>query len=86
MSCGGFDRCDFRYLAVPVERYVAAGRANVEVSDAANLWLDGNYVKTKVQTVIESFPLNSDLVAIASGGQVPIQTDAGTYDALGRRY
>ena len=76
-NCGGFNRSDFRSLAVPVERYVAAGRANFEVSDAANLWLEGNYAKTKVQTVIEPFPLSSDLVAIASGGQVPIQTVVG---------
>lgn len=77
ISCGGFNRSDFRYLAVPVERYVAAGRANFEVSEAANVWVEGNYAKTKVSTVIEPFPLSSDLVAIASGGQVPIQTIVG---------
>ncbi|MBI0475441.1 TonB-dependent receptor [Sphingomonas sp. MA1305] len=77
VSCGGFNRSDSRYLAVPVERYTAAGRANFEVSPAANLWVEGNYAKTKVNTVIEPFPLSSDLVAIASGGQVPIQTRVG---------
>ncbi|WP_288936407.1 TonB-dependent receptor [uncultured Sphingomonas sp.] len=77
VSCGGYNRSDSRYLAVPVERYVAAGRATFEVSPAANLWVEGNYAKTKVQTSIEPFPLSSDLVAIASGGQVPIQTRVG---------
>jgi iron complex outermembrane receptor protein len=77
VSCGGFNRSDSRYLAVPVERYVAAGRANFEISHAANLWLEGNYAKTKVNTVIEAFPLSSDLVDIATGGQVPIQTVVG---------
>ncbi len=76
-SCGGFNRSDFRYLAVPVERYVAAGRGNFEVSPAFNLFLEGNYAKTKANTNIEPFPLSSDLVNIATGGQVPIQTVVG---------
>lgn len=77
VSCGGFNRSDFRYLAVPVERYVAAGRANFEASPAFNLFLEGNYAKTKSQTLIEPFPLSSDLVDIPTGGQVPIQTRVG---------
>ena len=73
----GFNRSDFRYLAVPVERYTAAGRANFEVSPALNLFLEGNYAKTKVNTVIEAFPLSSDLVDIPNGGQVAIETIVG---------
>jgi outer membrane receptor protein involved in Fe transport len=77
VSCGGFNRSDFRYLAVPVERYVAAGRANFEVSDAANLWVEGNYAKTKVNTVIEPFPLDSTFGVVGASGQVPIQSIVG---------
>lgn len=73
----GFNRSDFRYLAVPVERYTAAGRANFEVSPALNLFLEGNYAKTKVKTVIEAFPLSSDLVDIPNGGQVAIESVVG---------
>ena len=77
VSCGGFNRSDSRYLAVPVERYVAAGRANFEVSPAFNVFLEGNFARTKVNTVIEPFPLSSDLVNIATGGQVAIQSVVG---------
>ncbi|WP_404366182.1 TonB-dependent receptor domain-containing protein [Sphingomonas sp. MMS24-J45] len=77
VSCGGFNRSDSRYLAVPVERYVAAGRANFEVSRAFNVFLEGNFARTKVNTVIEPFPLSSDLVNIATGGQVAIQSVVG---------
>lgn len=77
VSCGGFNRSDFRYLAVPVERYIAAGRANFEVSPAFNLFLEGNYARTQVDTVIEPFPLSSDLVNIPTGGQVAIQSVVG---------
>ncbi|KKC24672.1 hypothetical protein WP12_18270 [Sphingomonas sp. SRS2] len=76
-SCGGFNRSDFRYLAVPVERYVTAGRANFEVSPAFNLFLEGNYARTHARTVIEPFPLSSDLVNIPTGGQVAIETLVG---------
>ena len=77
VNCGGFNRSDYRYLAVPVERYVAAGRANFEVSPAANLWLEGNYAKTKVNTLIEPFPLDSTFGVVGASGQVPIQTVVG---------
>ncbi len=77
VSCGGFNRSDSRYLAVPVERFLAAGRGNFEVSPALNLFLEGNFARTKSRTNIEAFPLSSDLVNIATGGQVPIQTVVG---------
>ncbi|MBD8733886.1 TonB-dependent receptor plug domain-containing protein [Sphingomonas sp. CFBP 13706] len=73
----GFNRSDFRYLAVPVERYTAAGRANFEVSPALNLFVEGNYAKTKVKTVIEAFPLSSDLVDIPNDGQIAIESIVG---------
>lgn len=73
----GFNRSDFRYLAVPVERYLAAGRANFEVSPALNLFLEGNYAKTKASTVIEPFPLDSTFSNPRNSGQIPIETIVG---------
>ncbi|SFP62699.1 TonB-dependent receptor plug domain-containing protein [Sphingomonas rubra] len=73
----GFNRSDFRYLAVPVERYVAAGRANFEVSPAFNLFAEGNYAKTKVSTVIEPFPLDSTFSNPRNSGQIAIQSVVG---------
>ncbi|MGK6323409.1 TonB-dependent receptor plug domain-containing protein [Sphingomonas sp. DT-51] len=76
-DCGGFNRSDYRYLAVPVERYVAAGRATFEVSPAAKLWLEGNYARTQVDTVIEPFPLDSTFGVVGASGQIPIQSVVG---------
>jgi len=73
----GFNRSDFRYLAVPVERYVAAGRANFEASPAFNLFVEGNYAKTKVQTVIEPFPLGAENINPATGGQIAVESNVG---------
>lgn len=77
VSCGGFNRSDFRYLAVPVERYTAAMRGNFEVSSALNLFVEGNYAKTKANTEIEPFPLSSDLVNLSNGGNINVENQFG---------
>jgi iron complex outermembrane receptor protein len=59
---------------VPVERYVAAGRANFEVSPAFNVFVEGNFARTKADTVIEPFPLSSDLINPATLGQIAIES------------
>jgi len=68
----GFNRSDFRYLAVPVERYVAAGRANFEFSPAFNVFAEGNFARTRASTVIEPFPFDSSY--LTADGQVPIES------------
>ena len=70
----GFNRSDFRYLAVPVERYIGALRANYEVSEGINFFVEGNYARTRVQTNIEPFPLSSDNINPATGGQIAIES------------
>ena len=71
----GFNRSDFRYLAVPVERYIGAVRADFEISPALKFFVEGNYARTKVSTIIEPFPLASDDIFPDSGGQVPIESN-----------
>ncbi|MEO6248448.1 MAG: TonB-dependent receptor [Sphingomicrobium sp.] len=68
----GFNRSDYRYLAVPVQRYVAAMRANYEVSPALNFFIEGNYARTKSATNIEPYPFASD--DIFADGQIPVET------------
>lgn len=70
----GFNRSAFRYLAVPVERYVAAGRANFEIAPAFNLFAEGNYARTQVSTVIEPFPAASDDINPGTAGQIAIES------------
>ena len=73
----GFNRSAFRSLAVPVERYVGAMRANFELSPAVNLFLEGNYARTQASTSNEPFPLGSDDIFPDTGGQVPIESLVG---------
>jgi outer membrane receptor protein involved in Fe transport len=68
----GFNRSAFRYLALPVERYLAAFKGNYEISEAANVFIEGNYASSRVKTNIEAFPLGSDNITV--DGQIPIET------------
>lgn len=71
----GFNRSQFRYLAVPVERYTAALRANFEFAPAFNVFVEGNYARTESTTSIEPFPFDSSY--LTADGQVPIESLVG---------
>lgn len=62
-SCGGepngFNRQNYRTLAVPVERYLFAARGNYAVSDDVDLFIEGTFNKTSSSRIIEPFPLES---------------------------
>ena len=55
----GFNRQDFRTLAVPVERYLFAARANYALSDNVSVFAEGTFNKTTSSRIIEPFPLES---------------------------
>ena len=55
----GFNRQDFRTLAVPVKRYLFAARGNYALSDDINFFFEGTYNKTSSARQIEPFPLQS---------------------------
>lgn len=72
----GFNRSAYRTIAVPTERYLLAMSANYEVSDALNLFIEGNYASTKVRTQLEPFPMDSagaNGIFPATGGLFPIE-------------
>ncbi|MEZ5742695.1 MAG: TonB-dependent receptor plug domain-containing protein, partial [Sphingomonadaceae bacterium] len=55
----GFNRQQFRTLAVPVERYLFAASGSYEVSDNISVFFEGTYNKTTSSRIIEPFPLES---------------------------
>ncbi|WP_213981792.1 TonB-dependent receptor [Sphingomonas sp. dw_22] len=59
VAADGFNRAAYQSIAVPVERYVFAGRANYEVTDGISAFLEGTYVSTHSQSRIEPLPLQS---------------------------
>lgn len=75
-GANGFNRSAFRTIAIPTERYLFATRANYEVDEAFNVFLEGTYASTQVTTELEPFPLDSagvNGIFPASGGRFPIE-------------
>jgi iron complex outermembrane recepter protein len=73
----GFNRSAFRYLAVPVKRYVGAINTNFEISPAAKLFFEGNYARTEASRSIEPFPMASSDINGDTGGQIAIESIVG---------
>lgn len=75
-AANGFNRSAFRTIAIPVERYLIATRANYEISPAFNVFLEGTFAKSHTKTVLEPFPVSSagtNGIFQGSGGFFPIQ-------------
>ena len=69
----GFNRSAFRYLAVPVERFLIAGSARYEVSPSAEFFTEAQFTSTNARSNIEPFPFDTSSPVFASG-QYPIET------------
>jgi len=55
----GFNRQQFRTLAVPVQRYSFAAAGEYALSDDINFFFEGTFNKTSSSRIIEPFPLES---------------------------
>ncbi len=86
----GFNRQNFRTIAVPVERYLFASRAHYDISDSIRFIGEATYAKTTSSRNIEPFGFSSAGSTGAypgTGGQAPIETrvpgaTAGAFDIV----
>ncbi len=71
----GFNRQQFRTLAVPVERYLFAARGFYEVAQDIDFFFEGTFSRTFSARQIEPFPLSSDGSngVYPGSGQMPIE-------------
>lgn len=67
----GFNRTQFRSIAVPVERYLFATNGELNLNEKTRVFMEGTYASSHVSTTIEPYPLGSEDLFPASGGQVP---------------
>lgn len=74
LAATGFNRDNYRYIALPVERYLLATRASYEIADNHSVFMEGTYAATHTQSHIEPFPLSSYDLFPGSDGWVPIET------------
>jgi len=71
----GFNRSQFRTIAVPVERYLFAGRGGFEFADNHGVFFEGTYASTRSSSIIEPFALAAEDIYPSTGGQVPVAFD-----------
>ncbi|MTW04926.1 TonB-dependent receptor plug domain-containing protein [Pseudoduganella ginsengisoli] len=69
----GYNRSDFRSIAVPTERYLFATTGNFAFNQDHSAFFEGTYAQTRNSTNIEPFALNSLDIYKASSGQVPAE-------------
>jgi len=70
----GFNRSEYRSIAVPTERYLFATSGNFAFNEDHAAFFEGTYAQTRVSTNIEPYPLSAADIYPASGGQVPAES------------
>jgi iron complex outermembrane recepter protein len=70
----GFNRSDFRTIAVPTNRAMFAAKGNYEFAEGHSAFFEGTYAGTKTIAELEPFPLSSEDIFPVTGGLVPAET------------
>lgn len=73
----GFNRSQYRAIAIPTERFLTAMTGEMALNENHSAFFEANYASTRVSTNIEPYPLASDDIFPASGGQVPAEFQVG---------
>ena len=63
----GFNRSDFRTIAIPTERFLLATKGDYNLSQSHTAYMEGTYALTKTVTRLEPFPLDSNQIFPTSG-------------------
>lgn len=79
----GFNRSQFRTIAIPTERYLAAVSGNYELVENHSAFMEVTYASTQAKTELEPYPLGSEDIYPATGGDVPIEFEVFTPGAGG---
>jgi iron complex outermembrane receptor protein len=59
-AASGFNRQEFRTLAIPTERLLFAGKGDYNFAPDHTVFIEGTYAQTKTTTRLEPFPLDSN--------------------------
>lgn len=75
-AADGYNRSQFRTIALPVERLLLAARANYEVTNAIEVFLEGTFAKTSAITELEPFAVSTagtNGIFQGTGGFYPVE-------------
>jgi outer membrane receptor protein involved in Fe transport len=84
----GFNRQAYRYIAVPVDRLLFAGRAHYDVTDDVSLFAEATYSNTKASRQLEPYALDTGgATPLYASGLAPIESrvpnvGANTFDIV----
>jgi iron complex outermembrane recepter protein len=67
----GFNRNNYRTIAIPTERYLFAMKGAYDLSDNHSVFFEGNYAASQTVTQLEPFPFASN--DIYADGAVPLE-------------
>ncbi|MBN8832143.1 MAG: TonB-dependent receptor plug domain-containing protein [Sphingomonadales bacterium] len=71
----GFNRTAYRYLAVPVQRYLLSAMGHYDFNDNLTAFFEGSFVSASAKSQIEAFPWDTDTSGKQyANGQMPIET------------
>jgi outer membrane receptor protein involved in Fe transport len=73
LAATGFNRSEYRAIAVPTERYLLATQGDLKLNDNHSVFFEGNYASSKTRSNLEPFPLGAEYMYPDSGGQVPAE-------------
>ena len=71
----GFNRSALRTIAVPIERYLFAGRGSFEFTEGHSAFFEGTYASSNSTSKLEPYPLGAEDIYPAVGGQTPAEFD-----------
>ncbi len=74
LTPSGFNRSEFRTIAIPTERALMALKGDINITDSHSMFFEGTYASSKTRTKLEPFPLASDDILGGTGGQVPAES------------
>ena len=80
VNADGFNRSQFRTIAIPTERFLFAGKGDYNLTENTTAWFEGTYAATQTKTQLEPFPLDSagsTGIYPASGGRAPAEFVVG---------
>jgi outer membrane receptor protein involved in Fe transport len=67
----GFNRNAERYIAVPLERYLANGLAHFDFTDSISLFAEGSYAKAKSRSRLEPYAFDNSDARLPDGTILP---------------
>jgi len=73
----GFNRQQFRTIAIPLERYLFSTKGELAFSENHSAFMEATYAQTQTRTRLEPFPFDTAATHPASGGQVPAEFRVG---------